>query len=105
MKLLTKEIETQLEKHPFHSQEGKGGEADILVKFFNPIGIGTWYVLEGEKMPNGDWEFFGIVDLHCREYGYFTLKELTDLRLPLGLKIERDMYFGKQKVKDLKEFY
>ena len=34
MKLITKEIERRLEKHPFGSQDGEGKGAQVLVKFF-----------------------------------------------------------------------
>ena len=100
MKLMTKEIEKKLTKYPLYSQDGKGKNAEIVCKFFNPYGRGTWYVLEGEKQENGDWMFFGIVDLLDREYGYFTLSQLQSVRLPFGLGIERDMYFS-GKVSDL----
>lgn len=103
MKLMTKEIEQKLAQYPLYSQESKGDDADIVCKFFNPCGAGTWYVLEGNKLPNGDWEFFGIVDLLEREYGYFMLSELQSYRSPFGLGIERDLYFGDDmKVKDIK---
>ena len=91
MKLITKAIENQLLKHPLYSTDGKN-EKDVLIKFFNPTGIGTWYVFEAEK--NGDdWTFFGLVDLYEKELGYFTLSELQSIQLPLGLSIERDKYF------------
>ena len=101
MKLITKELEKRLAKYPLYSQENKGKEAQVLVKFFNPCGMGTWYVLEAQKQENGDWLFFGLVDLYEREYGYFTLSQLQEIRLPFGLGIERDMYFDKTKVCEL----
>lgn len=104
MKLMTKEIERKLEKYPLYSQDGKGDDAEIVCKFFNPCGAGTWYVLEGKKLENGDWEFFGIVDLYVREYGYFTLSELQSVRLPFGLTIERDLYFDRRCVRELPKF-
>ena len=69
MKLITKKIEAKLLKHPFYSTDSVN-EKDVLVKFFNPCGIGTWYVFEGEKHGD-DWEFFGLVDLYEKELGYF----------------------------------
>jgi hypothetical protein len=39
------------------------------------------------------WTFFGLADLHEKELGYFSLEELQSVRLPFGLRIERDMYF------------
>lgn len=104
MKLITKEIEKRLVKHPLYSQDGKGKDAKVICKFFNPCGRGTWYVLEAEKQANGDWLFFGLVDLYEREYGYFTLSQLQEIRLPFGLHIERDMYFDVVKVNELKPY-
>jgi hypothetical protein len=93
MKLITKEIEKKLSKYPLRSQDGKGKEAVVICKFF--LGNFTWYVLEGNKLSNGDWELYGIVD-NCgiREYGYFMLNELMKLRKWQVLKVERDMYFS-----------
>jgi len=36
------------------------------------------------------------------EFGYFSIHELESLRLPLGLKIERDLYFDEIPFNDLK---
>lgn len=91
MKLITKAIENKLLKHPLGSTDGKKVK-DVIVKFFNPCGPGTWYVFEGEKHGD-DWEFFGLVDLSEREMGYFNLSHLELLSLPWGLSIERDKYF------------
>ena len=59
MKLLTKEIEKKFERHPIGSQEGKMDQAVVLVKYFNPIGAGTWLITEAEKQEDGDWMLFG----------------------------------------------
>ncbi len=101
MKLITKQIENRLAKYPLYSQDGKGVNAVIHCKFFNPCGAGTWYVLEAQKEENGDYTFFGIVDLYEREYGYFTLSQLQSVRNRFGLGIERDRYFKPCKVGDL----
>ena len=90
-KLIKKAIERKLEKTPLYSTDGKKN-AKSICKFFNPCGMGTWYVFEGNKLPNGDWEFFGIAELYEKELGYFLLSDLTNLKLPFGLKIERDIY-------------
>ena len=100
---MTKEIEKRLEKFPLNSQEGKGEDAEIVCKFFSPIGAWTWYVLEANKRDDGDFDMFGIVvNGHGeKEYGYFTLGELKSVKLPFGLGIERDLYFTPSKVKDV----
>ena len=105
MKLLTKEIITKLEKHPFGSQDDVPSmERKVLVKFFNPYGVGTWIITEAEKQENGDWLMYGLGELgYGYEWGYVSFNELNELRVPpFGLPIERDMYIGNNpKVKDL----
>lgn len=95
MKLITEELEKIFEKYPIGSQEGLGGKAKVIAKFFNPTGVGTWLITETEKMENGDYEMFGYCHLgddDMAEFGYVMLSELENIRLPLGLKIERDLY-------------
>lgn len=36
MKLLTKSIENKLERTPIYTNDGKGMDAPVIVKFFNP---------------------------------------------------------------------
>jgi hypothetical protein len=88
MKLLTQEIRKKLPA--LYSQDGKGGEAIAYVKFFTPdSNPWTWYATEFD----GEDTFFGLVDGHEKELGYFSLKELESVRGPMGLPIERDLYF------------
>ena len=87
MKLLTKEIISKFEKHPFHSQDGKGMDAEVLVKYFNPCGTGTWLIT-------------GYCHIYEWEWGYLMLSELASLRLPFGLTIERDIYTARKYVRD-----
>lgn len=90
MKLLTKEILKKLP--PLHAQEGKGGEAVAYVKLFTPGGSFTWFITEGA--PEGDdFLFFGLVDGHEKELGYFSLSELRSVRGPMGLAVERDKFW------------
>ena len=96
MKLLTKAIEAKLAKAPLYSTDGQKVKP-VIVKFFNPTGSWSWYVVEGVKTEDGDWRFFGLVDGFEKEWGYFTLSELQSVRGRFGLGIERDMWFdGKQ---------
>lgn len=74
----------------------RGGEAEPdavpLVKFFNPVGPATW--LATELLPDGD-TLFGLADLGFGypELGSFSLREIEAIRLPFGLRIERDLTF------------
>ena len=95
MKLVTKELEEKFKKYPFDSQEDLLGNAKVIVKYFNPVGVGTWLITEAEKQENGKYLFFGYChlgdDLNA-EFGYVSQEELENIKLPFGLKIERDMY-------------
>lgn len=100
MKLMTKELEKAFEQAPLYSKDGQGLEAEVVVKYFNPVGAGTWLITEGDKLPNGDWELFGYCHIYEWEWGYVMLSELEGLRLPFGMTIERDLH-ASGKVKDL----
>lgn len=95
MKMLTKEIERKLEKHPFGSTEGKGFDAEVIVKYFNPYGRGTWLITEGEKQENGDWLLWGYCNIFEWEWGYVTLSEIVNTKVNvcgMAMPIERDLY-------------
>ena len=46
--------------------------------------------------------FFGLVDGHENELGYFSLNELKSVKVR-GLGIERDMYFSPKTIKEIRE--
>jgi hypothetical protein len=72
---------------------GRDPDADHVpaVKFFNPLGEGAW--LATELAADGD-TMFGIADLGYPELGSFSLLEMTAVRLPFGMGIERDILFA-----------
>lgn len=92
MKLMTKQIEDRLLASPIGSTDGKGMDAEVIVKYFNPIGAGSWYILEGEKQEDGDWLLYGLCSIFEAEFGYVLLSELENIKLPFGMTIERDLY-------------
>ena len=61
-----------------------------VVKFFNPFGAGVWLATELDE--DGD-TLFGLADLGHPELGSFSLQEMSSLRLPFGMGIERDILF------------
>lgn len=69
MRLLTNEIKTRLPKL-YATEEFANTDKIVQVKFFNPIGQGTWYAVEGEEV-DGDYLFFGFVELFEKEWGVF----------------------------------
>jgi hypothetical protein len=87
MKLLTKKITEQAK-----GQYNKNSDMEqmVVAKFFNPIGNGTWYLM---NMADDEDYAWGIVDLFAIEMGSFSIKELQSVQLPLGMGIERDRYF------------
>ena len=96
MKLLTKEIIRRTPK--LNATDGVKDKV-ATAKFFNPVGRGTWYMVEYDpdlRLAFGYCELFGEYEL-----GYFSLNELETLRLPLGMKIERDLYFKPQKLSEI----
>lgn len=98
MKLMTKELEKKFEKYPLGSQDGLLGQAKVIAKFFNPMGVGTWFITEAEKQEDGDYEMFGYCHLgddEFAEFGYVMLSELQAIKGPLGMGIERDLYLSK----------
>ena len=58
----------------------------------------TWYITEFD----GQDICFGLVVGHEVELGYFSLAEITALRGPLGLRVERDLYFGPKSLEEVK---
>lgn len=95
MKLLTAEVIRKLETHPFGSQDGKGDNAQVLVKFFGG-GAYTFLVTEAEKQENGDWLLYGKATFGYEwEWGYTLLSEIEKMKFPpFGLGAERDMYLA-----------
>lgn len=96
MKLLTKKIKERFEK--VGEQNVVHGEEEVIARYFNPVGRGTWLATQYD--PEREL-FYGWVSLipGCEEWGVFSLKELENIELPLGMKIERDLHFN-GKVKD-----
>ena len=79
----------------FEHAEATGDSAAPVVKYFCPWGSATWLI--SECGPDG--RMFGLCDLGhgCPELGYVMLSDLTGLRGPAGLTIERDLYFTADK--------
>lgn len=94
MKLVTKEVEKKFEKHPF-GKNSKGTDSEVIVKFFNPYGRGTWLITEAERQEDGDWLMFGYCHIFEWEWGYVSLRELEQTKVNVfGMKmpLERDMH-------------
>ena len=91
--LITKEIARKLPE--LYANDSKpSAEIKVPLKLFNPCGAATWYVTE---MNPETGMMFGWADLGfgpgCAELGYISFNELKEIRLPFGLKIERDRHW------------
>ena len=86
MKLLTKQQYEQLVKN--NNEQDGSKDFKVVVKLFNPTGIGTWYLSELNPETN---VAFGLAELHEKEFGYVSLKGT------FGLGIERDRSFPMNK--------
>lgn len=84
---------------PLYSQEH---EADPVVraKYFTPDASWTWYVLEYDPQAR---ICFGLVDGFEQELGYFSLGELESVTGPLGLHVERDLYFTSRPLSEVRQ--
>ena len=95
MRLMTKELEKRFAK--VGSQENVK-DPYVVTVFFNPCGRETWYATEYDPKTQ---TFFGYASLFGDwndEWGYFSLAELESYKGPLGIGIERDLYFGERKI-------
>lgn len=108
MMMLTKENRQTLPR--LYSQDGKGEDATVFVKYFAPWSFWTWYATEGEPVRDEtgkeiDFMFFGWVFGDYPELGNFVLSELENVKGPMGLKIERDRYFDPQPLSKVKAYH
>lgn len=104
MELLPCEIRERLPG--LGEQDGKGGKAVVYAKCFTPSSSWSWYITEGSPVRNKDNEavdyiLFGLVEGQCKELGYFRLSELESVRGPMGLPIERDLYWKPKTLQEI----
>ncbi len=92
---MTEELRKKLPK--LYAQEKLGADAVAYVKYFTPDSNWTFYSTEfdGEDM------FFGLVEGFEKELGYFSLSGLGSARGPMGLPIERDLYWKPKKLNEI----
>ena len=98
-----------------YSQEKLGLDASAQVKFFTPDSSWVWYASEGSDVDEDgyydtdkdkiDFIFFGLVAGLEIELGYFSLAELEQVHGPLGLPVERDLYFTPKTLRELRALH
>ena len=97
MKLITKDLQS---KFPalYSNEDNPVGDHMVIAKFFTPDADWTWYATEYD--PN-EGTFFGLVEGFETELGYFTLEQLENTKGPMGLPVERDLYFKNVTLKEI----
>ena len=98
MQLLTKELRKKL---PALGTTEKQANPTAICKFFTPDGSWTWFAFEFD----GKDTFFGTVSGMEFELGYFSLSELEETTGPLGLHVERDLYFKPTPLSEIRKQY
>lgn len=91
MKIITKKIEQAFEKQGYTGDK-EAKDIKVIMKLFNPMGAQTWYIYEKET-EDIYWAFVNLGDPVMAECGRISMSEIMSIQLPLGLTIERDMYF------------
>ena len=97
MSLIAKDI---VNKIPNLYETENQEEKICYVKLFLPNSNWTWYIIEINKQDNNTC--FGFVDGLEQELGYFTIKELENLRGQFGLKVELDSSFKATRLSKIK---
>ncbi len=106
MELLPKKLKAKI---PAIGSQDEVFDPMIIVKYFDPTGSWTWYVMEGEDREDGTFEFYGYVVGNFSELGYFTLRDLETAKQGLtglrALPIERDLSFTPCTLSEITRFH
>lgn len=120
MMMMTNEIATNLVKADQEFLNSRNGETSdtVVVKFFNPCGAATWWIVSGTPLDEDgepcfakdakDWHLFGFADIgdvQCAELGYVLLSQLEEIELPFGLTIERDLHYTGETLTEVQAKY
>ena len=94
MKIITEEL-----KNRFALLGRQDDEVDpiVVARYFNAFGNGTWLATEYDPISE---TCFGYVQLFENEWGYFSIKELSEVKHPqFGIPmIEIDLHFIEQPI-------
>jgi hypothetical protein len=97
MELMNDEVRAALP--PLYTSEDKSLEETMAtVKYFTPWANWTWYAVEFD----GQDTFFGLVNGFEMELGNFSLSELSGVVGPMGMMIERDLYWEPRSLAEIK---
>lgn len=97
MELLTQKMREEL---PALGSTAEELNPMCVAHFFNPMGAGDWYVIEGGEI-NGEYIFYGIANIIAPDFGEFTLSELEAVSKQLLIPLERDLYYTPEPAQDV----
>jgi hypothetical protein len=97
--LMPAEVLAQIPR--LYTQDGNGEAALVHVKWFTPWSNWSWYITEYD--PH-DRIGFGLAVGHVAELGTVSLAELEEVRGPLGLRVERDLSFPPQTMREVRAY-
>ncbi len=100
MKLINKILEERFAQ--VGSQDGKGKNAIVIAKYFNPTGAGNWFATEYDPINKIFFGFVSIFGDWNDEWGSFSLDELESFHGRMGLGIERDLHCGEKTIGEWK---
>lgn len=86
---------------PPYGTENAQEPPPAIVKLFTPDSNWTWYILE--HAPEEDLAF-GLTVGFETELGYISIAELREIKGPLGLKIERDLWWRPRPITQVNEY-
>lgn len=70
------------------------------IKLFTPDANFTWYIIEVSIDKD---HCYGYTKGFENELGYFSLKEIEDIKGPLGLSVEKDSSFKPTKLSEIRK--
>lgn len=97
MKLITKELAARFAEI---GEQRDVKDPIVVAKFFYTFSAATWWAIA--YYPEENICFGYVTGLLEDEYGYFSIDELENTKLPpFGLTIERDLWFEECKMSDV----
>jgi hypothetical protein len=100
-KIMPKELSSKVPS--LGSQDGKGKDAIVYAKFFDPQGSATWYMTEFDPTTGeafGYADMFGSGDSQSAEMGYFNVWEIGQTMGKMGIPMERDNYWTEKTINE-----
>ncbi|MGO4169190.1 DUF2958 domain-containing protein [Novosphingobium sp. YAF33] len=93
MTIISQSTRAMLSANFEHSIKNPKFDPLPLVRLFNPMGRAVWLATE---LYADDDTLYGLADigLGTPELGIFSLREIEAIRLPLGIRIARDLGFA-----------